>query len=395
MSPGLFCGVLLATLMVGSPSAASPMASQGARDGDPVLIGTYRELHSDVLDEDRLLLVSLPTGYEGSSASYPVLFVLYGDDVRGYFAEAVHTVDRLSEEGSILQMVVVGVANVDRYRDLSPIDRPGQPSRIERFLRFFAEELMPYVETQYRTKDLRLLVGPQAGAEFGLYALSRSPGLFDAMILSNPFRSTAVHEFLLTALGEQLSEGFVTPTFIQITCTDTEGLVARTAEVEYARDFQKTVGRMSPHNLSLVVHYLEHNQDFIPSLRLGEGLRELFRGYRFPDDRNVRGFTDIADYYAALSERLGFDLDIPERALVLKADELSQSGAGDAAMEVLENLLRLYPASADGHWRLANLCRERGDSSAALEHYRRCLEIIPNMRPAREWIDRLETEERR
>jgi tetratricopeptide (TPR) repeat protein len=122
-------------------------------------------------------------------------------------------------------------------------------------------------------------------------------------------------------------------------------------------------------------------------------LRELFRGYRFPDDHEVLGFADIADYYGTLSGRLGFDIDIPERALVLAADKLSRSGAVDAAMEVLASLVQMYPASVDGHWRLANLHRERGDYSAALKHYRKCLEIIPNMRPAREWIDRLEAQE--
>ena len=390
-----FRGLLFAILMVATPSVASPQPPQGPRDADPVPIGTYRELHSNVLDEDRILLVCLPEGYEASSVSYPVLFVLYGGDVRGYFAEAVHIVDRLSEEGSAPQIIVVGVANVDRYRDLSPVDRPGQPSGIEQFLRFFAEELIPYVETQYRTKDLRLLMGPQAGAEFGLYALFKSPGLFDAMILSNPFRSAAVHEFLQTPLEERLRAGFAAPTFIQITCTDNEGFVDRTADVQYARRFQETVGDISPHNLSLTVLYVEDNQDFIPSLRLGEGLRKLFHGYRLPADHDVQGFADIADYYAALSERLGFDIDIPERALVSEADELSRSGAGDASLEVLTNLVRLYPASADGHWRLANLHRERGDSSAAIEHYRKCLEIIPNLRPAQEWIDRLEAQERR
>jgi len=387
-----FCGLLLAILMAGSPLAASPAEFQSEREGDPIPIGTYRELHSDVLDEDRLLLVSLPTGYEESLMSYPVLFVLYGEDVRGYFAEAVHVVDRLSEEGSIPQIIILGVANVDRYRDLSPVSRQGQPSGIDRFLRFFADELIPYVETHYRTKDLRLLVGPQAGAEFGLYTLSRSPGLLDALIIGNPFRSAAVRDSLLTALEQPLSGGFVTPTFIQMTCPDTEGFVDKTTEVQYARAFQDTVARRRPHNLTLVVHYAQHNEDFIPTLRLSEGLRELFRGYRFPDDYEVHRFADIADYYAALSARLGFDINIPERTLALAADKLSRSGTVDAAMDVLANLVQMYPASADGHWRLANLHRERGDYSAALEHYRKCLEIIPNMRPAREWIDRLEAQ---
>ncbi len=34
----------------------------------------------------------------------------------------------------------------------------------------------------------RILVGPQVGANFGIYALVNSTDWFDAMILNNPFR---------------------------------------------------------------------------------------------------------------------------------------------------------------------------------------------------------------
>jgi len=50
-------------------------------DGDPVSIGTYRKLHSDILNEDRILLVNLPEGYNETKNSYPVLYILYGGQV--------------------------------------------------------------------------------------------------------------------------------------------------------------------------------------------------------------------------------------------------------------------------------------------------------------------------
>lgn len=46
--------------------------------------------------------------------------------------------------------------------------------------------------------------------------------------------------------------------------------------------------------------------------------------------------------------------------------------------------------SPDGRWRLANLHRELGERARAIECYRTCLEIIPDMRPAREWVEKLE-----
>ena len=41
------------------------------KDGDPVSIGMYRILHSEIINEDRTLLVNLPRGYDETTNSYP------------------------------------------------------------------------------------------------------------------------------------------------------------------------------------------------------------------------------------------------------------------------------------------------------------------------------------
>jgi pimeloyl-ACP methyl ester carboxylesterase len=287
-------------------------------------------------------------------------------------------------------MIVVGVANTDRYRDLSPVGRPGSPSGIEPFSRFVAGELVPYIEREYRTKDHRILVGPQAGAEFGLYALAHHPDLFDAMILGNPLRSEPVRDLLHAEVMDLAEEGFAGPKFVHIACPDTEGGVGKADEVASMQVFEKELVGARIGNLRLVVRYIQDNRDFLPSLLLADGLRQMFRDYAFPADREVRGLQDVAEHYSALSEQLGFDVDIPERVLALKSDALSATGASDAAMQMLEYLVRAYPRSLDGYWRLANLCREQGDRQSALKYYRRCVEIMPTMRPASDWIIRLE-----
>ncbi len=385
--------MVLAVAIAAGYLVASPAYSQEFQDGAPVSIGTFRLLYSDVLDEDRTLLVCLPNGYEETGMSYPVLYVLYGGQIRGYFAEAVHIVDRLSEEGSMPKMIVVGVANVDRYRDLSPVERPGMPSGIEPFSRFITEELLPFIEREYRTKDYRVLIGPQAGAEFGIYTLAKRPGLFDAFILENPFRSGQVRDVLVEMMSNLFDEGLPSFTFIQITASDRAGPLDATEQVGYMRAFDELIEEKDPHNLKLITHYIEDSKDFLPLLKLREGLRELFCEYRFPENREVRVLSDITSHYSALSEMFGFEVDIPERTLYVKADELSKIGRDNPAREILEYLIELYPTSLGGHWGLANLHREMGNRELALEHYRKCVELMPNMRPAIQWIEKLEAEE--
>jgi tetratricopeptide (TPR) repeat protein len=79
--------------------------------------------------------------------------------------------------------------------------------------------------------------------------------------------------------------------------------------------------------------------------------------------------------------------------LVSEGIDLKEKSALDAAQEIFEYVTEIYPASANGYWQLANLHRERGNHEKAIEYYRKCLEIIPNMRPARDWIEKLETQE--
>jgi hypothetical protein len=382
--------IMLALSFVISPLCLLSARAQVSRDGEPVAIGTYRHLRSEILGEDRPLLVCLPEDYEASSMAYPVLFVLYGGQVRGYFAEAVHAVSRLSDEGSIPPMIIVGVANIDRYRDLSPVGRRGNPSGIEPFSDFVEKELLPFVDKEYRTKDYRMIIGPQAGAAFGLYTLIKRPGLFDAFILENPFRSEPVHDLFIPIVEELLDEDQPTFKFIQITCADREGYLDKKTEVGYMREFQSMVEKNNPANLTLITHYLDNIPDFIPPLLIKEGLRELFREYNFPADREVRGLSDLTSYYAALSGKLGFNINIPEKILADEATELADRGESDRAIVVLEYLIELYPSSLNGYWRLANLYRELGNREAAIENYRKCLEIMPNMPPAMYWLEKLE-----
>ena len=56
--------------------------------GDDIIIGKYDKIHSEILNEDRLLLINLPEGYEKNKIDYPVAYLFYGDRVMQYFSPA-------------------------------------------------------------------------------------------------------------------------------------------------------------------------------------------------------------------------------------------------------------------------------------------------------------------
>jgi predicted alpha/beta superfamily hydrolase len=122
------------------------------KDGDDIVIGKYRVLHSNILDEDRLLFIHLPRGYKDTKLAYPVLYLLYVD-LYNYFADAAIIIEKLGSTGEIPPVIIIGVANTNRYRDLLPVktrDRT-EGGGADNFLQFFEEELIPYIDkTNYR-----------------------------------------------------------------------------------------------------------------------------------------------------------------------------------------------------------------------------------------------------
>lgn len=84
---------------------------------DYISLGKTIEFTSKVLNEKRDILIYTPTGYEDSNRKYPTLYII--DGAENFFI-ATAIVDFLSRNGQIPRMIVVGIPNVNRNRDLSP-----------------------------------------------------------------------------------------------------------------------------------------------------------------------------------------------------------------------------------------------------------------------------------
>lgn len=92
-------------------------AASLATAGEPITIGETLKLQSKVLGEERTILVSTPTNYARSQERYPVLYMTDGN------AHLIHTrgtVDFLVRNGLMPDVIIVGVNNTDRTRDLTP-----------------------------------------------------------------------------------------------------------------------------------------------------------------------------------------------------------------------------------------------------------------------------------
>ena len=155
-------------LMIASAAIAQPAA------------GTVKRftLKSAVLGEDRIILVRTPAGYETNKLHYPVLYMTDGDAHMGHTAS---TIEFLTQNGRIPDLIVVGITNTDRTRDLTPAKSTNKNAAGElqfptsggadNFLKFIETELIPEIEKEYRVQPYRILAGHSLGGLFAIHAM--------------------------------------------------------------------------------------------------------------------------------------------------------------------------------------------------------------------------------
>jgi predicted alpha/beta superfamily hydrolase len=142
-----------------------------AQNSNDVVVGKTTTLNSKVLNEERELFIYLPDNYNYSDSKYPVLYLLDGD---AHFLHAAGTVIFLSgNPGLMPPVIIVGIPNAVRTRDFTPTSTDNMPQSggADNFLKFMREELIPYVNNNYRTEPYRILFGHSATAMVSVYAL--------------------------------------------------------------------------------------------------------------------------------------------------------------------------------------------------------------------------------
>ncbi|MGA9408630.1 MAG: alpha/beta hydrolase-fold protein [Bacteroidota bacterium] len=190
-----FC-IFLLTLFFFRPSAAQSGHGDSLSSPPAVEIAGTQSLHftSSIVGQEFNLYVNLPRDYQDSSKTFPVIYLLDGQWdfplLNAIFGEQYY-------DGFVPSAIVVGIAwggnnpNYDmlRARDLTPsaTKQSPQSGNAPKFLEFIKKELIPFIDSRYRTKkDDRTLMGSSLGGLFTLYALFQETASFNRYVLTSP-----------------------------------------------------------------------------------------------------------------------------------------------------------------------------------------------------------------
>ena len=134
-------------------------------------------------EQDGDITVHLPESYStNSDRTYPVVYIPAGRRLNSRTVRRV--LDNMAEEGEAPEVIVV-TSNA-YYRALPPRDTTDSNGAAPEYLAHIRDELIPFIETEYRTSPERWINGFSSTGIFLVYTMVEAPDLFTGYIFQSP-----------------------------------------------------------------------------------------------------------------------------------------------------------------------------------------------------------------
>lgn len=351
--------------------------AQAARE--PVIVGSKIQLHSRILNETRTLLISKPDGYDQETDRYPVLYLLDGEE---NFVHTTGIIRFLADSGRIPPMILVGIANTERNRDLTPrteveIENRFHPKNggADAFLEFIRSELIPYIDQNYRTRPYRVLAGHSLGGLFSIYALASSPNLFNAYIAVDPTLSwnnqaTVTKAEAWTRNAKEFNgDLYMTATGESGAALGALHRLCATLEERPVKGLRWTFHEMPGETHNSILHQ-----------SLYSGLDNVFDGWHLANPTKLYeegGLAAVHRHFSEGGRRYGYEWQTPAFTVSLIVAGLLAKKQLEEAAAVLLSDPKNYPPPWNQLDALARAYAKRGDKEQAIRFYKLALQQNP------------------
>ncbi|WP_348746243.1 alpha/beta hydrolase [Tenacibaculum sp. 190524A02b] len=321
------------------------------------------ELTSSYLNEKRVVNIRLPDGYECSKATYPVIIVFDGELLSDYVTSLFkYNYDVYPPS------IIVGVHQIKRDEELVSIE--GKEDKNVNFSNFVNEELLSYIEKNYRTNVMYTLIGHSFGGVFTLntlfknkkikYGIAISPtiwGIHKKSVWSEIEKQKQVNKQLFLGYGENENKGL------------------KKGVKELSTFLEKDAGVKLK-----MKQFLEedHNSSILIGIRKGLGF--LYQNWEANLPENL--WTKIEeekkpdyfyDYFDTLSKKNGKQLIPSEEDYNTLGYYFLEEKQYSKAISVFEKNTLLYPCSSNVYDSLAEAYLTEGDKKKALKYYKKAL----------------------
>lgn len=372
-----------------------------------VVIGHIDSLFSKILHEKRKIWVHLPDSYRQEGASkrrYPVIYLLDGTS---HFSSVVGMIEQLSAvNGNTIcpEMIVVGIANTNRLRDLTPTPGGGMiPSAAdttrlknsgggEKFTAFIEGELIHHIDSLYPTEPYKVFIGHSLGGLLVINTLIHHPNLFNAYVAIDPSMWWANQKLLHTAKQVIASHQYAGKTlFVGIANTmesgmDTLRVQADTSGATKHIRSSLALNRLLRANSQTGLRYRgkyygldDHSS--VPLIAAYDALHFIFDAYRLKltdqdyEEDNTRLAAKLTTHFMAATRQLGYQVKPPESLV----NELGQYMVSQQKFKKAESLFKLnvanYPASYTVYDSYGDYFVAQKDTVNAIANFQKALSL--------------------
>lgn len=345
------------------------VSNAAAQRTAPIVVGEQFIIHSDVLNEDRAIFITLPPGYEFTPQKFPVIYLLDGP---AHLNHTTGTKDVLARTNRMPQSIIVGIANTDRTRDLTPSPSAGNrlptSGGADNFLEFINTELIPFIEQKYRTEPYRVLIGHSLGGLFAVHTMIHQPDSFNAYIAISPSLQWA-DGAAVKQMSKFLDENPDYDGFLYVTIADEGGLMRRSFD-SFIDILESKTSQTLQWDSQLLPDE-DHGSTVL--LSTYHGLKTLFSDWQPTEVLASGDIEAIKKHFAAMTKKYKFQITPAEQPINQLGYRFLQSGEIEKAIGIFKFNVEIHPESANVYDSLGEAYETSGKISLALRNYEKAV----------------------
>ena len=328
-------------------------------------------------------------------------------DGDAHFYSVMGMIQQLSEvNGNTVcpEMIVVGIPNTDRSRDLTPTHvEPGGAYNFagssgggEKFTSFIEKELIPHIDSLYPTTPYRMLIGHSLGGLMVVNTLINHTDLFNDYLAIDPSLWWDNQKLLKQAKDVLHQKKFTNKTlFLAVANTMADGMdtmqvvhdtTGNTIHIRSILEFAKALKANSGNGLRWSYkYYNDDSHGSVPLIGEYDALRFMFDFYQMPSLNKLFDSTFSAtasvsmlqEHYKKVSKEMGYAILPPEDLINGLGYNFMQSGMMDKSYAFFKLNIDDYPQSFNVYDSMGDFYAGKKDKQKAMEYYSKALSIKP------------------
>jgi predicted alpha/beta superfamily hydrolase len=369
-----------------------------------IVIGTIDTVHSSILNENRAIWIHVPGSAQNniySPTRYPVIYLLDGDAHFDYVVGMMHQLSQINGNTICPEMIVVGIPNTDRTRDLTPTHM-NPNARFdsnfvrtsgggEKFISFIEKELIPHIDSLYPTASYRMLIGHSFGGLMVVYTLLNHSNLFNSYLAIDPslwWDDQAILKQAQKNLDTEdlngkrlyLAMANTLPNNEDTSQIRTDTSLAKSHPVSIL-EFTDLLKDKSKNGLfSDWKYYDQDNHGSVPLIATYDALHFFFNFYKLPSfavlsDSLTNTDSVLTAYSEKLSKNMGYKI-LPQESLVngLAYNFLANKMLSKA-LSLFEMNIRNYPNSFNVYDSIGDYYSAISNKEKAIKYYEKALAL--------------------